>query len=66
MRSDVPFPPSKSGVDHLFEFQRTNSQWKINGISWADGADKRVLAKPERGAVEVWDLKVFVPDDRSL
>lgn len=29
----------------------------MNGISWASGPEARVLAKPERGAVEVWELE---------
>ncbi|OQO12394.1 hypothetical protein B0A48_03036 [Cryoendolithus antarcticus] len=54
---DVPFPPNKNGLDHAFEFQRTNGEWKINGVSWADGPEARVLAKPQRGNVERWELK---------
>ena len=54
---DVPFPPNKVGLDHSFEFQRQGSQWKINGITWADGPESRVMAKPKRGAVERWSLK---------
>ena len=54
---DVPFPPNKVGLDHAFEFQRQGSQWKINGITWADGPEARVMAKPKRGAVERWSLK---------
>ena len=54
---NVPFPPNKQGVDHAFEFQRTGSQWKINGITWADGPESRVMAKPKRGSVERWSLK---------
>jgi FtsP/CotA-like multicopper oxidase with cupredoxin domain len=53
----VPFPPNKQGVDHAFEFQRQGSQWKINGITWADGPEARVMAKPKRGSVERWSLK---------
>jgi bilirubin oxidase len=54
---DVPFPPNKVGLDHSFEFQRTGSEWKINGVTWADGPEARVMAKPKRGAVERWSLK---------
>lgn len=54
---DVPFPPSHTTVEHSFEFQRQGGEWKVNGVSWADGPDKRVLAKPQRGAVENWILK---------
>ena len=54
---DVPFPPNKEGLDQSFEFQRQNGQWKINGVSWADGPEERVMAKPKRGSVERWKLK---------
>lgn len=54
---DVPFPPNKQGLDHSFEFQRQGSQWKINGVTWADGPEARVMAKPKRGSVERWSLK---------
>jgi bilirubin oxidase len=54
---DVPFPPNKEGLDQSFEFQRKNGQWKINGVSWADGPEERVMAKPKRGSVERWKLK---------
>jgi bilirubin oxidase len=54
---NVPFPPNKQGLDHAFEFQRQGGQWKINGITWADGPESRVMAKPKRGAVERWSLK---------
>ncbi|THY40831.1 hypothetical protein D6C99_08056 [Aureobasidium pullulans] len=32
-------------------------KWQINGEVWSDGPEARVLAKPERGAIEVWELK---------
>lgn len=54
---DVPFPPAHATVEHQFEFQRQGGEWKVNGVSWADGPEKRVLAKPARGAVENWILK---------
>ncbi|KAH7041563.1 Cupredoxin [Microdochium trichocladiopsis] len=51
----IPYPPDKAGVDHSFKFERTNGEWKINGVSFAD-VNNRVLAKPKRGRVEVWEL----------
>jgi bilirubin oxidase len=54
---NVPFPPSKSGVDRSFKFERNNDKWQINGHSWSDGPEQRVLAKPQRGAIEVWELE---------
>ncbi|KAK3401355.1 bilirubin oxidase precursor [Sordaria brevicollis] len=52
----VPFPPTKSQVDQHFKFERSNGEWKINGVSFAD-VTNRVLARPKRGTVEVWELE---------
>lgn len=54
---DVPFPPQKTTVDRTFKFERSNGKFQVNGISWSDGPEARVLAKPQRGAVEVWELE---------
>ncbi|KAK3624292.1 hypothetical protein LTR56_021113 [Elasticomyces elasticus] len=58
---NVPFPPpakSTTQVDRSFTFGRSGSGgWTINGVTWGDGPEKRVLAKPQRGNVEVWELK---------
>ncbi|KAG9960498.1 oxidase cueO precursor, partial [Aureobasidium melanogenum] len=51
----VPLPPAKTGVDRSYEFMRSNGEWQVNGVVWADVQD-RVIAKPERGAVERWEL----------
>lgn len=53
----VPMPPPKTGVDRSYEFMRSNGEWQVNGVTWGDGPEARVIAKPERGAVELWDLK---------
>lgn len=53
---DVPFPPASSGIDHHFRFHRTNSEWRINGVGFADVAN-RVLANVPRGKVEIWELE---------
>ncbi|KAL6711901.1 hypothetical protein ACN47E_002944 [Coniothyrium glycines] len=52
----VPFPPKKSGVDKSFKFGRTGGQWTVNGVTFAD-VNNRILAKPKRGAIEVWELE---------
>jgi bilirubin oxidase len=52
----VPYPPDKAGVDHHFKFERQGGEWKINGVSFADVAN-RILARPARGLVEVWELE---------
>jgi bilirubin oxidase len=54
---DVHFPPDQKTVAHNFEFGRQGGEWVINGVTWADGPTDRVLAKPQRGAVENWILK---------
>ncbi|KAL1626033.1 hypothetical protein SLS56_007007 [Neofusicoccum ribis] len=53
---DVPFPPNKDGIDRSFRFERKNGQWMVNGVIFADVAN-RILAKPQRGTVEVWELE---------
>lgn len=52
----VPFPPKKSGIDRSFKFGRTGGQWTVNGLTFAD-VNNRILAKPERGAIEIWELE---------
>lgn len=54
---NVPFPPTKAVIDRTFKFGRHNGKWDIEGAFWSDGPEARVLAKPERGAVEVWSLQ---------
>ncbi|KJX94221.1 hypothetical protein TI39_contig4207g00004 [Zymoseptoria brevis] len=53
----VPFPPPKAGVDRRFKFERSGGEWVVNGVNWHAGPEQRVLAKPERGAIEVWELE---------
>ncbi|KAH9902317.1 Cupredoxin [Xylariomycetidae sp. FL2044] len=53
---EVPFPTSTEGIDHHFRFHRTNGEWRINGVGFAD-AENRVLAKVPRGTVEIWELE---------
>jgi len=53
----VDFPtPAGPTVDHHFEFERTNGEWRINDIGFADVAN-RVLANVPRGTVELWELE---------
>lgn len=53
---NVPYPQHKEGVDHHFLFHRQGSDWRINGVTFAD-VNNRVLAKPKRGSIEVWELE---------
>jgi bilirubin oxidase len=52
----VPFPDHGTGVNHHFEFERTNGMWKINGVGFSD-VNNRVLARPPRGTIEIWELE---------
>jgi bilirubin oxidase len=52
----VPFPPASTGVDHHFRFHRTNGEWRINGVGFAD-VNNRMLANVPRGTVEIWELE---------
>jgi bilirubin oxidase len=51
----IPYPTDTGRVDHHFKFERKNEHWTINGVTFAD-VQNRVLAKPARGAVEVWEV----------
>ncbi|KAH6999248.1 Cupredoxin [Ilyonectria sp. MPI-CAGE-AT-0026] len=54
---DIPFSkPDTISVNHHFRFHRTNGEWRINGVGFADAAN-RVLAKVPRGTVEIWELE---------
>lgn len=55
---NVPFPAPRPGgaVDQHFLFHRQGSSWRINGVVFADVAN-RVLARPKRGSVEIWELE---------
>lgn len=54
---NVPFPPkTHTAVDRKFEFHRSNGEWQVNGVTFAD-VKNRILAKPPRGAIEIWELK---------
>lgn len=52
----VPFPPTKNGVDRSFKFEKKGGEWTVNGVTFAD-VNNRILAKPARGAVEIWELE---------
>ena len=53
---DLNIPPPKSTVDRKFKFERTNGEWRINGVGFAD-VKNRILAKPQRGNLELWELE---------
>ncbi|KAF2118746.1 bilirubin oxidase [Lophiotrema nucula] len=52
----VPFPPAGNTINHHFRFHRSNGEWQINGIGFADAAN-RILANVPRGTVEIWELE---------
>ncbi|KAK2034803.1 multicopper oxidase [Colletotrichum zoysiae] len=53
----VPFPESAGNViDHHFRFHRTNGEWRINGVGFAD-VQNRILANVPRGSVQIWELE---------
>lgn len=53
---DVPTIPVKTTVAQHFKFERRHGRWLINGVGFDDVAN-RVLAKPPRGTIEVWELE---------
>jgi len=49
------FQPAKYRVDLVFDLSvATNGQWQIN--VFLSQVNNRSLAKPQRGAIEVWQL----------
>ncbi|EJT77352.1 hypothetical protein GGTG_07264 [Gaeumannomyces tritici R3-111a-1] len=54
----VPFPTARNGksIYHHFRFHRTNSEWRINGVGFAD-VQNRILGNVPRGTVEIWELE---------
>ncbi|KAK3997774.1 bilirubin oxidase [Cladorrhinum sp. PSN332] len=53
----VPFPASaNSTVAHRFKFRLTKGKWLINGVGFADAAN-RVLASVPKGTVQIWELE---------
>ncbi|KAL3426021.1 bilirubin oxidase [Phlyctema vagabunda] len=54
--STLNTPKPKTGVDRTFRFEKTGSEWRINGVVFSD-VKNRILAKPPRGTTEVWQLE---------
>lgn len=52
----VPFPPSTAVANRVFKFTHDN-EWKINGITWGQGLATRLLARPQRGSIEIWEFQ---------
>ncbi|KAK3936823.1 bilirubin oxidase [Diplogelasinospora grovesii] len=52
----IPYPPDTGKVDRHFRFERQSGNWVINGVTFAD-VKNRVLAKPNRGTIETWELE---------
>lgn len=52
----VPFPPQTEVADRHFKFHH-DGEWLINGIGWNDGLAARLLARPQRGSIEIWELE---------
>jgi hypothetical protein len=54
----VPFPSSNTPniIDHHFRFHRSNGEWQINNVVFAD-VEHRVLSKVPRGTTEIWELE---------
>ncbi|KAF8469533.1 Cupredoxin [Kalaharituber pfeilii] len=53
---DLDLPVNTNTIDRSFLFERTNSEWRINDIGFADVAN-RILATPTPGSTEVWELE---------
>lgn len=54
---DLQWPTAKGGgKGRNFVFEHIDGQWRINGINFMD-VQNRVLARPDRGLVETWQLE---------
>ncbi|PWW78775.1 Cupredoxin, partial [Tuber magnatum] len=51
---DLNFP-TDTGIDRRFRFERSNGQWLVNSVGFAD-VNNRILAAPTQGSPEVWGL----------
>jgi bilirubin oxidase len=50
-------PPEDKEPAKKFTFEHDkNDSWVINGVGFAD-VENRILARPERGGDEIWELK---------
>lgn len=52
----LPFAVDTGRIDREFTFERTNGDWRINGVGWDQPLSPPVLADPTQGTVEVWKL----------
>jgi hypothetical protein len=48
--------PVKTTPSYHFEFARNGGEWRINGVGFQN-INNRVLAKPPRGTIQVWELE---------
>ncbi|KAF8456293.1 Cupredoxin [Terfezia claveryi] len=54
---NLNFPTDTGALTHRqFQFARTNSEWRIDDIGFAD-VKNRILAKPIPGSTEIWKLE---------
>ncbi|KAK4223568.1 Cupredoxin [Podospora fimiseda] len=53
----VPFPTSTNDkISQKFKFRFTKGKWLINGVGFADAAN-RILANVPKGTVQIWELE---------
>jgi bilirubin oxidase len=55
LRSVPPPPPPTDVVSHQFRFAMIDGVMTINNVTFSN-VENRVLAKPQRGTVEIWEL----------
>jgi bilirubin oxidase len=49
-------PPPETSVTKDFVFERTNGEWRVNGIGWVD-VEHRILTRPIHGTAEIWQIR---------
>lgn len=53
--ANLAWPASSTKIDKEFVFERTNGEWRINGVGFED-VKNRILAYPDQGKVQRWRL----------
>jgi bilirubin oxidase len=54
---NIDFPDQAQSVSQRHFMFHHSGEWLINNIGWNDGLPARLLAQPQRGATEIWELQ---------
>ena len=54
---NIDFPPQDQSVAQRHFMFHHSGEWLINNVGWNDGLPARLLANPQRGSIEIWELQ---------